>query len=348
MPEKICFFEITQDWEPKTYAQKIKKKLEEIEKKAEIIFVEEALKEDNAGNYWDISIACIYLDSVINENVLQKMPTLKFVITRTAGFDHIDILACKRRGVVVSNIPSYAPVTAAEYVFTLIFTLARKFHIAFEKTKNFDFSREGLLSIDLFQKTLGIIGTGNIGREVVRVAYGIGMKILAYDLSPSSELIEKYKVEYVSLEHLLKESDIIVLMIPYYSKTHHFINKDNLKLVKENAMLINVARGPLIDTDALLWALERGKLQGGVALDVFEGDQLFLEEAYLKDKVIPWEDCQKSLKALKLLSYPQVIYTPRLADYTEEGLEKLKNLVIRDIIHFLTYGSCLSKVEPYF
>ncbi len=348
MSEKICFFEITQDWQPEIYSQKIKMKLEEVQKKAEIIFVDEPLKEENAGNYWDISIASIYLDSLITENVLQKMPALKLIITRTAGFDHIDILACKRKGIAVSNIPSYAPTTAAEYVFSLIFTLARKLHVAFEKVKNFDFSREGLLGIDLFQKTIGIIGTGNIGSEVARLAYGIGMRILAYDINPSRWLVEKYKVEYVSLEHLLRESDVIVIMIPFYSKTYHFINKENIKLVKENSMLINVARGPLIDTDALLWALENGKLKGGIALDVFEGDHLFLEELYLKDKVIPWEECQKSLKALKLLSYPQIIYTPRLADYTEEGLEKLKDLVIRDIVHFLTYGSCLSQVEPYF
>lgn len=348
MHEKICFFEITQDWDLEAYSQKIKNKLEEVQKRAEIIFVEEPLKEDNAGNYWDITIASIYLDSIINEQILQKMPSLKLIITRTAGFDHIDILACKRRGITVSNVPSYAPITAAEYVFSLIFTLARRFQIAFEKIKNFDFSREGLLGIDLFQKTIGIIGTGNIGSEVARLAYGIGMRVIAYDINPSSLLVEKYKVEYVSLEQLLRESDIIILMIPYYSKTYHFINKENIKLVKENAMLINVARGPLVETDALLWALENGKLKGGVALDVFEGDYLFLEELYLKAQNIPWEECQKSLKALKLLSYPQVIYTPRLADYTREGLEKLKELVIRDIIHFLTYGSCLSKVEPYF
>ncbi|MCS7278461.1 MAG: NAD(P)-binding domain-containing protein [Thermodesulfobacteriaceae bacterium] len=348
MHEKICFFEITKDWDPESYSQKIKNKLEEVQKRAEILFVEEPLKEENAGNHWDITIASIYLDSVINEQILQKMPSLKLIITRTVGFDHIDILACKRRGIIVSNVPSYAPITAAEYVFSLIFTLARRFQVALEKIKNFDFSREGLLSIDLFQKTIGIIGTGNIGSEVARLAYGIGMRVIAYDINPSSLLVEKYKVEYVSLEQLLKESDIIILMIPYYSKTYHFINKENIRLVKENAMLINVARGPLVETDALLWALENGKLKGGVALDVFEGDYLFLEELYLKDQSIPWEECQKSLKALKLLSYPQVIYTPRLADYTEEGLEKLKELVIRDIVHFLTYGSCITKVEPYF
>ncbi|MFN3921112.1 MAG: NAD(P)-dependent oxidoreductase, partial [Caldimicrobium sp.] len=276
---KLVIFE-AKDWEKEMFIKNLTDKLSQDFSDLEIEFSSEPLKGTNAFNYKNSNLIVISSNSLINEEVLEQIPFLKLIITRTTGIDHIDVLACQRRGIQISNVPYYASITVAEHVFALIFALARKLRKNLEKMQIFDFSRKDLLGTDLYDKVLGVIGTGNIGRHLCRIGYGIGMKILAYDINESKELIEQYKVVYTSLDNLLQESDVITVMVPYYSKTHHLINMENIKLVKDTAMLINASRGPVVDTRALIWALDKGKLKGGLALDVFEGERVLLEKSY--------------------------------------------------------------------
>jgi len=348
MSTKIGIFEIKEDWEKKTYLELINQKLKEFLKNIDIRFFEEPLDEFVAYKYSDLNIAVIYIKSRITEKVLEKLMNLELVITRTTGTDHIDILSCQKRGIKVANSPHYASTTVAEHTIALIFTLSKKIHTSILKAKMLDFSRTGLLGIDLINKTIGIIGTGRIGREVARIAYGIGMNILAYDLSPDKGLEEKYKVRYVSLENLLKESDVIVVMVPYYSKTHHMINKENIKLVKDEAMLINTARGPIVDTEAIIWALQNGKLKGGIALDVFEGERVLLEMSEVLENKFSPEEYEKALKTIHLLSYPNTIFTPHVAHYTKDAIKRDIIWVIENLAEFLKFRELPIRYQFYF
>ncbi len=346
MSKKLIFFE-SKDWEKEGFIKELKSKLLSGIMDLSIEFVAEPLRATNASQYHDCDIALISSNSLITEEVLEQMSSLKLVITRTTGVDHIDVLSCQKKGIQVSNVPYYASITVAEHTFALIFALARRLRRNFEKMQIFDFSRTGLLGTDLYGKTLGVIGTGNIGSHLCRIGYGIGMKVLGYDINESKDLMEKYKVNYTSLENLLRESDVITVMVPYYSKTHHLINLENIKLVKDSAMLINTARGPVVDTKALIWALENGKLQGGVALDVFEGERVLLDKSYLNEQ-ISGEVAQRALLTLHLLKFPNVIFTPHIAYFSKEAMERLIDWIIGDIITFLRYHTLKSHFESYF
>ncbi|HBT04432.1 MAG: D-lactate dehydrogenase [Thermodesulfobacterium sp. 37_54] len=345
---KIGIFEIERDWEKEVYLKTLKQNLGESLSNLDLIFTSEPLDSFTGDAYSDLNVAVIYIRSLVDEKVLDRLPNLKLLITRTTGTDHIDILSCQKRGIIVANSPYFAFTTVAEHTIGLIFALAKRFPTAISKIKNLDFSREGLLGFDLFGKTIGIIGTGNIGKEVARIAYGIGMKILAHDIKPDLQLKEKFGVSYVSLEELLKHSDIIVVMVPYYSKTHHMINLENIKLVKDEAMLINTARGPIVDTEALIWALQNRKLQGGIALDVFEGERVLLEmEKILENRFSP-QEYEKALKTLHLLSYPNVIFTPHTAHYTKDALRRNINWVVETITQFVKTKHLLTTYSFYF
>ncbi|QER42292.1 hydroxyacid dehydrogenase [Thermodesulfobacterium sp. TA1] len=345
---KIAIFEIEKDWEKEYYVTQLNQKLGPALSNIEIIFTSDPLDEFSAKLYTNLDIVVIYISSLITEKVLSQLPNLKLVITRTTGTDHIDVLCCQKRGIMVANSPYYASNTVAEHTIGLIFALAKRVNVAISKIKNLDFSREGLLGLDLFGKKIGIIGTGRIGKEVVRIAHGIGMKVLAHDIKPDPQLKEKFNVTYLSLEELLKLSDIIVVMVPYYPKTHHMINLENIKLVKDEAMLINTARGPIVDTEALIWALQNQKLQGGIALDVFEGEKLLLEMKKVLEGKFSLQDYERAFKTLHLLGYPNVIFTPHTAHYTKDAIKRDILWVVEVIAEFLNYKQLSTSYQFYF
>ncbi len=346
---KIGFFELEKDWEKELYIEKLKKDLREKMEELELDFYDKPLDEINVKEFKDLDIIIIHAKSKINSNVIEELKNVKLIITRTTGTDHIDILSCEKRGILVANCPIYASITVAEHTIALMFALARRLRIAIDKSKTLDFSKNGLLGIDLFGKVIGIIGTGRIGSEIARIAYGIGMEILAYDICPSEELIKKYKVKYVDVETLLKNSDVIIVMLPYYSKTHHFINKENIQLIKDDAILINTARGPIVDTEALIWALKKNKLKGGVALDVFEGERVLLQlKEILSESDFNQEEYEKALKTLVLLKWPNIIFTPHVAYYTKEAMVRVIDWVVKNIYDFLLYRTLPTQYKFYF
>jgi len=266
------------------------------------------------------------------------MENLRLIVTRSAGYDHIDVSYAKEKGIYVAYIPGYGNNTVAEYTFALILALSRKFKPMIDRTARGVFSREGLMGIDLLGKTIGIIGTGRIGCYVARLAHGFGMKILAYDRTKKKEIIEKYGVEYVGLEELLMRSDIVTIHLPYTKSTHYLINRFNIKLMKLNAMLINTSRGAVVEIDAVVEALKEGRLAGGVALDTFEAEEVLIEEEFLRRDDIPAIKLKKAMEAYYVLHEDNVIVSPHLAYYTKDASERILDIAVDEIKHFLTEG----------
>jgi D-lactate dehydrogenase len=240
----------------------------------------------------------------------------------SVGFDHIDLTACKARNIMVSNVPSYGDNTVAEYAFGLILALARKFKSTFDRIERGFFSRTGLIGIDIKGKTLGLIGTGRIGSHMARLGWAFGMKVIAYDVRLDVALKEEYGVQFMSLEDVLEQADVISLHVPYIPSTHHLINADRLRLLKPTALLINTSRGKLIDTKAVAVALREDRL-GGVALDTFEGEDIWIEEEFLKHDDLPAIALREAMESFSIMHSERAILTPHNAFNTREALERI-------------------------
>ncbi|MEM3137823.1 MAG: NAD(P)-dependent oxidoreductase, partial [Thermofilaceae archaeon] len=262
---QIAFFEI-EGWEE----TQIRKALAG----HDLIFNQKPLTLENTGAVKDSEIISVFIYSNVGPELLEKLPKLKAIITRSTGYDHIDLEACKNRGVTVFNVPDYGSSTVAEYTILLALMLMRKMKIiGFDSLPDkSSFSLERLRGRELAGKTIGIVGTGRIGSHVAKLAHAFGMKILAYDVLENEELKKLYGVLYVDLDALLSSSDIVTLHLPLTHETRHLINTRNITKIKQGAILINTSRGGLVETEALFEALDKGIL-AGAALDVVEGEQ---------------------------------------------------------------------------
>ncbi len=330
----IYFFEI-EDWEKIHLERKLK---EENLLDHKVEFVKAELEPQNAYLYKDAEIISVFIYSKITKEVIDAMPNLKLIATRSAGYDHIDIDYATKKGIMVANVPEYGNNTVAEYTFALILALARKLKPLIQRIERGDFSREGLIGIDLLGKIIGIIGTGRIGANVARIAHGFGMKILAYDRTKKPELIEKYGVEYVGLEELLTRSDIVTVHVPYNRSTKYLINRFNIKLMKLDAMLVNTSRGQVVEIEAVIEALREGRLSGGVALDTFEVEDVVIEEEYLKRNDLPAIKLKKALESFYVLNQENVIVSPHMAYHTKEALTRILDTTVENISTFIKEG----------
>ena len=283
----------------------------------------------------DSQALVIFVASEIDANVVSQLPKLKFIATMSTGFDHIDLSACKSQGIKVSNVPLYGAETVAEHTFALILSLSRKIPQSIEKTARGDFRLDGLRGFDLNGKTIGIVGLGHIGENVAEIACGFNMKILVADPNKIPSLAKKYGIKYVSLDYLLANSDIISLHAPYNKQTHHLINKNNIKKIKSGAMLINTARGGLVDTEALLIALEKDDL-AGCGLDVLEEECFIREETELLTKPFQ-ETCnlKTALQSHHLTHHPKAIVTPHNAFNSHEALQRILDTTLDNVKAFL-------------
>lgn len=277
----------------------------------------------------------MFIYSRINGQIIRQIPSLKLIVTRSTGFDHIDLEECRKGGITVCNVPSYGENTVAEHTFALILSLSRNICRTCVRRLGYDFSIEGLKGFDLKGKTIGVVGAGRIGLHVIRISKGFGMNVLAYDAYQNKLLSEVLEFEYVPLEELLKESDIITLHVPYNKSTYHLINKDTLKLVKKGAILINTSRGSVVDTEALIEALDK-KTLGGVGLDVIEGEELVKEEKQLLYDPKNLEVLSNLVKSHILLSRDNVIFTPHIAFYSQEALERILETTVQNITSFIS------------
>lgn len=294
----------------------------------EVSFYEEKLDENNVALAKDADMVSVFIDSTVDKSIIDALPNLKFITTRSTGFDHIDYEYAKTKDIQVSNVPVYGSETVAEFAFALLLTLSRKIREASRALKeNGDYSTpKNAQGFDLDKKTLGVIGTGKIGKNVIRIAHGFGMNVLAYDLYPDLAFSEANNFEYKSLEDVLAGSDIITLHAPYTKENHHLINKENISLLKKGAYLINTARGELIETEALVNALRDGTI-AGAGLDVLEG-----EKEFKKGDTIP------------MLEMPNVMMTPHIAFDTREAEARILQTTVDNIKSFI-FGSLINLVN---
>ncbi|MBI4341391.1 MAG: hydroxyacid dehydrogenase [Candidatus Omnitrophica bacterium] len=302
--------------------------------RASVKYVTSPLTEETWRAAATAQILSVFIYSTLTAAVLRRLPTLRLIATRSTGFDHIHLATCKKRKITVCNVPSYGENTVAEHTFALILALSRNIHKAYVKTTKGDFSLEGLQGFDLKGKTLGVIGAGHIGLHVIKMAKGFGMDVLVHDVVKNVFLSEVLDYRYVPLETLLRSSDIVSLHTPYLPSTHHLMNRKTFGLMKRGALLINTARGGLVDTDALVWALDEG-LVGGAGLDVLEGEELVKEERQLLSKDFSKEKLATALRNHILLHRENVVITPHIAFDSREALQRIVETTAGNITAFL-------------
>lgn len=275
----------------------------------------------------------VFIYSKLTEALLRRLPRLRLIATRSTGYDHIDLAACQRRRITVVHVPSYGEHTVAEHTFALILALSRNIHKAYVKTTKGDFSLTGLQGFDLKGKTLGIIGAGHIGMHVVKMAKGFGMEVLVFDVRRQPFLSEVLDFQYAPLETVLQRSDIVSLHLPYSARTHHLMNHATFRHMKRGALLINTARGGLVETDALVWALDEG-IVGGAGLDVLEGEDLIKEEQQLLSADFSKERLMTLLKNHILLHRENVVITPHIAFDSREAIQRILETTVSNIVSF--------------
>jgi len=338
MNEIATFVDIEDQWEKDYLAEALKgiASVKSYKETADLV-------QDKAK---DTTILSTFINSKVTKQVIDSLPKLRFITTRSTGFDHIDIEHARSKGISVSNVPTYGENTVAEHTFALILSVARQLKKAHSKISQGDFSIKDLLGFDLKGKTIGVVGTGHIGLRVIKMAGGFSMKALAFDPAQNHFLEEVLGFKYVDFDTLLVSSDIISLHAPYNKKTHHLINKDNINKIKKGAVLINTARGGLVDTVALAQALDEGIL-AGAGLDVLEGEDMILEEKQLlrkrKDIYNP-EKLRLTLRNCFILQRENVIFTPHTAFFSKEAIQRILDTTANNIVTFIK-GSPENKVN---
>ncbi len=263
-------------------------------------------------------ILAIHVDCPITEDILKKLPNLKLIVTRTAGFDHIDLKAAAKAGVKVINCAGLNAISVAEFVFGLILNWYRDFPKALEDGRKLHFQNGAVFGHELNGKTLGIVGTGSIGSSVARIARGFGMNLIGFDSYKNKDLAKETGLKYaVSLEQLCKKSDIVTLHVPAIASTNKMVSAKLLKQFKPGALLVNTARGAVVDTAALYKALEHGKLSGYVT-DVLEFESIPKDSKKITQAQAKVLDIQKNLAKL-----PNVLLTPHTAHATLESTDRI-------------------------
>lgn len=324
--DQIVFFEV-EDWETGYIRDS---PLQEYDPH----LYKERLDSDTAKLASDASIISVFIYSDVSKPVLDQLPNLRMVATRSTGYDHIDLEECERRGITVTNVPYYGENTVAEHAFGLILSLSRKIYKAFTRTSRLDFSLEGLRGFDLKGRTIGVVGAGRIGLHVVRIAKGFGMDVLVFDVRQEQLLAEVLGFTYVPFDELLRRSDVISIHAPLSKSTHHMINRENIKLIKPGALLINTARGAIVETEALILALDSGILSGA-GLDVFEGEESVKEETEVLMGRLPGEKLREILLSYTLLHRDNVVITPHIGFYSQEALQRIMETTEDNILCFI-------------
>ena len=297
------------------------------EKGVEFRFFEAKLGEDTAELARGYDGVCVFVNDDVNEKVLDKLYHMgvKLVALRCAGYNNVDVRAAYGK-VHVVHVPAYSPHAVAEHAFALLLTSIRRIHKAYNRTRDFNFSLAGLTGFELHGKTVGVIGTGRIGRAFIDIAKGFGMRILAYDKFPAKDA----GFPYVDLETILRESDVISLHCPLTEETRHLIGKDSLPLLKKGVVLINTSRGGLIDSEALVEGIKSRHI-GAACLDVYE------EEANVFFHDFSGHIVEDDTLA-RLISMPNVIVTSHQAFLTREALGNIASTTLGNIQTFLSQG----------
>lgn len=323
---KILVTEI-EDWEKQSF--------QNLMEQHEVVFTHEPLDKKTADKHSDIDVLCPFIYSSLQAQELDRLSELKMIATRSTGFDHIDCNYCTKNRITVSNVPSYGKNTVAEHVFGLLLTISHNLRDALDRTRRGDFSMSGLQGFDLRGKTLGVIGTGEIGQCVIAIAAGFGMKVLAFDVDPDHAAAQQAGFSYVDMEKLLGDSDIVTLHVPANQQTRHMISTDQFSRMREGAVLINTSRGAIVDVEALLQALTEGRLLAA-GLDVLPEEPTIREEAELLRTLYQEEHDQRTLLADHvLLRLNNVYITPHSAFNTREAVQRILDTSVENIGGFI-------------
>lgn len=304
----------------------------------EITYLESKLSKETAPLANGYDVVCVFVNDVVDKSVIKilKKGGVKLIALRCAGFNNVDMKNMDD-DIKVVRVPAYSPYAVAEHAVSLLLSNNRKIYKAYQRTKKYNFTLNGLLGFDIHGKTVGVIGTGKIGKVFARIMKGFGTEVIAYDVFKDENAAREIGFEYVSLEELLKRSDIISLHCPLTPETNKIINKDTLALMKDGVYIVNTSRGKLIDTDALIERLEANKI-GGVCLDVYEDEEEFflndMSNSYIRDKDLSI-----------LLSMPNVVITSHQAFFTKEALNKIASDTCQNIKDIFEKGSSENEVK---
>lgn len=322
---KIGVFEV-ESWE--------REELERLGAAHEVVLIREPLRLSNAEKYADLDAVITFIYSQLERPVLERLPRLKLISTRSTGANHIDEAYCIERGITVCNVPNYGEHTVAEHVFALLLTISHRMHDAIDRTRKGDFSFEGLRGFDLAGKTLGVVGTGSIGVHVIRIARGFGMRVVAYDARPRPDLAQELGFRYESLPAVLAAADVITLHVPGGAATRHMLGHEEFQHMKHGVVLINTARGDLVDVQALMQALADGRVLAA-GLDVLPEEPAVREEAELLHTMFRKAHDLETLLADHLLLRQRNVYiTPHTAFCTAEAVERIVAVTLQNVAAF--------------
>lgn len=298
------------------------------QEKHEFLFIDNRLGDQSAVFAKDCEAVCLFTGDDASASVLTQLHQqgIKYIALRSAGFNHVDLEKAKQLGIRVARVPAYSPYAIAEHAVALILALNRKLIRAHNRIMELNFSLDGLVGFDMHGKTVGIIGTGKIGQVLAHILRGFGCRVLAFDLHPNQTLIDLHQVQYVNLEQIYEESDIISLHVPLNDKTRYMINAETIQKMKKGVMLINTSRGGLVDTKAVIDGLKHKHI-GAVGLDVYEEEEgLFFEdlsEEILQDDVIA-----------RLMTFKNVLITSHQAFLTDTALTNIADTTIQNLDAF--------------
>ena len=299
----------------------------------EFKYFETKLNEDTAELAHGFDGVCAFVNDTVNAEVIDKLHELgvKVLALRCAGFNNVDMKHAYGK-LHVLRVPAYSPYAVAEHTIALLLTSIRRIHKAYIRSKDFNFSLSGLTGFDLHGKTVGVIGTGRIGRVFIDICKGFGMKVLAYDKFPTKEIEDGDCVRYVELDEIFEKSDVISLHCPLTDETHHLIDANALERCKKGVIILNTSRGALVDAEALLTAIKSRKV-GAACLDVYEEESdLFFEDNsghIMEDDTLA-----------RLISMPNVIVTSHQAFLTEEALSNIAETTVQNIVDIFERGQC--------
>jgi len=328
---RVTFFDL-EPWQ----VQYIREKSAELglDKSVQLHFAPERLVPEQCSQFAQCDAIGVFVWTKLGADIIEALPNLRLILTMSTGYDHIDLEACRRGGITVCNVPHYGENTVAEHTFALILTLSRRLRAAQQWIYHPTKSIAELRGFDLYGKTLGVIGAGNIGLHVIRIARGFGMTVLAHDIRPHPLLAEVLGFTYTDLETLLRNSDIVSLHVPATPETYHLINRERLAMMKRGALLINTARGSVVDTEALLWALDEGIL-AGAGLDVIEGEEYIREESALLRAPLAEQTLRRIAQAYVLLHRENVVFTPHIAFNSREAVQRILDTTLHNLKAYL-------------
>lgn len=293
----------------------------------ELTFFETALVPATADLAIGFDAVCVFVNDNLNCKTIERLAknNIKLISLRCAGFNNVDVPAAKENGITIVRVPAYSPQAVAEHAVALMLTLNRKTHKAYNRIRESNFSLDRLVGFNVYQKTVGIIGTGQIGQAFAHIMLGFGCKVIAYDLYPS-ETLQAMGIQYVSLQEIFTQSDIISLHCPLTPETHYLINDKALSLMKKDVMIINTSRGALINTADIIQALKEQRI-GYLGIDVYEQEEhIFfkdLSESIIEDDLI-----------MRLISFPNVLITSHQAFLTKEALTSIAITTLQNITDF--------------